>query len=73
MNPILLAQLISTVGTVGLPLVQKIMGDIQAGRTATTVTIEDLAELDRLSKLTAAEIFRRAGVDAPPAAPQNPG
>lgn len=68
MNPVLLAQLLSTLGTVGLPLIQKLMGDINAGRTATTVTIEDLAELDRLSKLTAAEIFRKAGV-IPPSSP----
>ncbi len=65
MNPVLLAQLINTVGTIGLPLVQKLMGDIAAGRTQTTVTVEDIAELDRLSKQTAAEIFRKAGVTPP--------
>lgn len=65
MNPVLLAQLLNTLGTVGLPLVQKLMADIEAGRTQTTVTAEDLAELERLSKLTAADIFRRAGVEQP--------
>lgn len=65
MNPVLLAQLINTVGTVGLPLVQKLMADIEAGREKTTVTAADLAELERLSKLTAEEIFRRAGAVAP--------
>ncbi len=69
MNPILLAQLISAVGTIGLPLVQKLMEDINAGRTVTTVTPADLAELDRLSKLTAAQIFARVGVTPPPPAP----
>ncbi len=66
MNPILLAELIRSVGTIGLPLVMKLMGDIQAGRSATTVTVEDLAELDRLAKLDSAAIFARAGV-VPPA------
>lgn len=67
MSPVLLAQLISAVGTVGLPLVTKLMGDINAGRAQTTVTVEDLAELSRLSQLTAAEIFARHGVTAPAA------
>lgn len=68
MNPILLAQLLSSLGTVGLPLIQKIMEDINAGRTATTVTPDDLAELDRLAKQSAEDIFARAGVKAPPPA-----
>lgn len=68
MNPILLAQLLSSLGTVGLPLIQKIVEDVQAGRTATTVTPADLAELDRLSKQSAEDIFKRAGI-TPPAAP----
>lgn len=65
MNPILLAQLINTVGTVGLPLVQKLMKDIEAGRTQTTVTADDLSELERLAKQSAAEIFKKAGVTPP--------
>lgn len=68
MNPLLLAQLINTLGTVGLPLIVKLMGDIQAGRTATTVTAEDLTELDRLAKQQAADIFKRLGVEPPPPA-----
>jgi hypothetical protein len=65
MNPILLAELIRAVGTIGLPLVMKLKADIDAGRTKTTVTDEDLAELARLSALTAADIFKRAGVEPP--------
>jgi hypothetical protein len=67
-NPILLAQLLSSLGTVGLPLIEKIVADIQAGRTATTVTPADIAELDRLAKQSAAAIFERAGVMPPLAA-----
>ncbi len=69
MNPILLAQLLSSLGTVGLPLIGKLVDDIQNGRTATTVTQADLTELSRLSKLTAEDIFRAAGVQPPAPAP----
>lgn len=65
MNPVLLAQLINTLGTVGLPLITKLMADIEAGKTQTTVTAADLAELERLCKQSAAEIFARAGVKTP--------
>jgi hypothetical protein len=67
MDPILLAQLINTVGTVGLPLVAKLMGDIKAGKTQTTVTPEDLLELKRLADQDAASIYRRLGLTPPPA------
>lgn len=65
MNPALLANLILELGTVGIPLIIKLKNDIEAGKTATTVTDADLAELARLSALTAAEIFRAAGVTPP--------
>jgi DNA invertase Pin-like site-specific DNA recombinase len=65
MNPVILAQLLNTLGTVGLPLVQKLMKDIEAGRTQTTVTAEDIAELERLSKQSAADLFKKAGITAP--------
>lgn len=68
MNPVLLAQLINTLGTVGLPLIIKIKADIDAGRLATTVTDADLHELDRLSKLTAEDIYKSVGVTPPPSA-----
>jgi hypothetical protein len=67
MDPIFLAQLINTVGTVGLPLVAKLMTDIKAGKTQTTVTSEDLLELKRLADQSAADIYRRIGVTPPPA------
>jgi hypothetical protein len=68
MNPLLLAQLINTLGTVGLPIITKLMGDISAGRTQTTVTAEDLAELSRLSSLTGEKIFESMGA-VPPSKP----
>lgn len=72
MNPVLLANLIAQLGTVALPLISKLMGDITAGRTATTVTPEDLLELKRLSDQTAEDIYARLGIapPPPPAAPE---
>ncbi len=66
MNPVFLANLLLELGTVGIPLIIKLKGDIEAGKNATTVTDADLAELARLSSLTSATIFRNAGV-VPPA------
>lgn len=66
MNPILLAELLRQVGTVGIPLILKLKSDIDAKRTATTVTEEDLLELKRLSELTSTEILARHGVVLPP-------
>lgn len=61
MDPILLASLLNLLGTQGIPLITKLMGDISAGRTATTVTPEDLAELQRLSAQSADDILKRVG------------
>lgn len=69
MNPLLLASLINTLGTVGIPFITKLMGDITAGRTATTVTPEDLAELKRLSDQSAEDIYARLGITPPPRPP----
>lgn len=68
MNPVLLASLIQILGTQGIPLILKLKGDIEAGRTATTVTDADLAELARLASLTSAQIFAAAGVPVVPRA-----
>jgi adenosylcobinamide amidohydrolase len=68
MNPVLLANLLAELGTVGIPLIIKLKTDIEASKTATTVTDADLAELARLSSLTSASIFAAAGV-TPPSAP----
>jgi hypothetical protein len=69
MDPILLSQLISTLGTVGLPLIAKLMQDIKAGKTQTTVTPEDLLELKRLADQTSADIYAKLGITPPPPAP----
>jgi hypothetical protein len=69
MDPLTLATLINTVGTVGLPLVAKLMEDIKSGKTQTTVTPEDLLELKRLSDQSAEDIYKRLGITPPPAAP----
>jgi hypothetical protein len=68
MSPVLLAQLISTLGTVGLPLIARLIEEVKAGKTQTTVTAEDLLELHRLSNLKAADIFAKQGAPLPPAA-----
>ena len=61
MDPILLASLINILGTQGIPLITKLMGDISAGRKATTVTVEDLVELHRLASQSAEDILKRVG------------
>ncbi len=66
MSPILLAQLLLQFGSVGIPLILKLKGDIDAGKTATTVTDADLNELKRLADQSSADIFARMGV-LPPA------
>lgn len=69
MNPILLAQLLQAIITVApqaIGLVIKLKQDIDAGRTATTVTTEDLQELDRLCQLNSAAIYARLGITPPP-------
>ncbi len=68
MSPILLATLLSQLGTTGIPLIVKLVGDITAGRTQTSVTVDDLNELARLAALTSDEIYRRLGITPPPAA-----
>lgn len=68
MNPVLIATLLAQYGPSVIPLVQKLIADIAAGRTASTVTAADLDELSRLSGLTAAGLYATAGVTAPPAA-----
>lgn len=72
MNPILLAQILAQLGTVGIPLIAKLMADISAGRTQTTVTVEDLAELARLSNQKAEDIYAKLGITPPPAATAAP-
>jgi hypothetical protein len=66
MSPVLLAELIRSVGTIGLPLIAKLMEDIKAGRTQTTVTPEDLLELKRLADQSAIDIYAKLGIAPPP-------
>jgi len=47
---------------------QKIWANIEAGKANTVVTAEDIAELNRLSSLTAGDIYARLGITPPPAA-----
>lgn len=68
MNPLLLAELLKAVGTIGIPLIVKLSDDLGAGRTATTVTAADLLELHRLSTQRSADLYARAGLTPPPAA-----
>lgn len=65
MNPVVVAALLQY-GPTAFTVLQKLLEDFEKGRTQTTVTSADVAELSRLSKLTAAEIFARAGVQLPP-------
>lgn len=66
MTPLLLAQLLAQFGTVGIPLIGKLVSDINSGKTATTVTPEDLAELNRLASQSAQDIYMRLGIFPPP-------
>ncbi|MEY2878212.1 MAG: hypothetical protein RLZZ15_592 [Verrucomicrobiota bacterium] len=65
MPPLVLAQLLGQVATLGLPLIEKLVADFEAGRAATTVTAADLAEVRRLAALTAEAIAQREGVAIP--------
>lgn len=70
MSPLLLASLLDkalTYGPTAIAIVSKIHADISAGRSQTSVTPEDLAELARLSGLNSKEIYARLGISLPPA------
>jgi len=54
-----------TYGPTILPLIQKLVGDIEAGKGATTVTAADLAELVKLSTQTSGDIYARLGITPP--------
>jgi hypothetical protein len=63
----LLVSILGSVPTI-LPLVQKLVADIAAGKGQQTVSDADLAELVRLAALTSAGIYAKEGVTPPPAA-----
>ena len=62
----LLLNALLTYGPTILPLVQKLVTDIEAGRGNATVTSADLADLVRLAGLTGEDIYAKAGVTPPP-------
>lgn len=56
-----------TYGPSIIPLAQKLVANIEAGKGNATVTSADLDELARLAGLTGASIFQKEGVTPPPA------
>lgn len=69
MTPLLAAQLVNygfQYGPKVFELVQKLFDDFEKGRTQTSLTAADVAELSRLSQQSAADILRRNGIELPP-------
>lgn len=64
-----LLPLVLTYGPQIIPLVQKLVANIQAGRGNQTVTDADWAELTRLATLSSSDIYARLGITPPPPAP----
>ncbi len=52
-----------------IPIIAKLVSDIQAGRGQTQATQADWDELTRLSNLTAESIYAQLGITPPPPAP----
>lgn len=67
-TPVILLQLVLQYGPTIIPLIQKLVADIQAGKGNTAVSAEDLAELARLSALKGEDIYAKLGITPPPAA-----
>jgi len=51
-----------------IPLAAKLVADVKSRGADAVVTPEDFAELDRLGKQSAADIYARYGITPPPAA-----
>ena len=49
-----------------IPIIAKLVADIQAGKGQTQATQADWDELTRLSSLTAESIYARLGITPPP-------
>lgn len=49
-----------------IPLVQKLVANIEAGKSNATVTSADLAELIALANQTGSDIYKREGIAPPP-------
>ncbi len=56
-------------GPTVVPLIAKLVGDVQAGRGNKEVTPEDIAELVRLSSQSSSDIYAKLGIAPPPAKP----
>lgn len=50
-----------------IPLVAKLVANIEAGKGNQTVTAADLAELATLANQTGEDIYKRLGITPPPA------
>ena len=60
--------LVATYGPSIIPLIQKLVADVEAGKGNQTVTSADLAELAALANQTGADVYKKAGIALPPAA-----
>jgi hypothetical protein len=61
-----LLQALLTYGPSIIPLAQKLIAAIEAGKANQTVTAADLAELNALAKQSAEDIYARLGIVPPP-------
>lgn len=68
MNVATLLGLVANYGPSIIPLVQKLVKDIEAGRGNSLVTSADLDELARLAKLDSSTIYAKLGITLPPSA-----
>ena len=62
--PLLLQYAPQAIGLIG-----HVVQNIAAGRAQTVITPDDWTELDRLAKLSSADIYARLGIEPPPAKP----
>lgn len=65
MNAVTLLDAVLKYGPTIIPLVQKLVADIEAGKGNQTVTAADLAELARLAGQSAEDIYAAAGIQPP--------
>lgn len=61
-----LLQLVITYGPQIIPLVEKLVANIQAGKGDENVSDADWLELTRLATQTSDDIYRRLGIEPPP-------
>ena len=69
MSTILVSQLLGAIlqyGPTVLPLIQKLVKDIEAGKGGNAVTSADIGELIALSNQTSVDIYKRLGITPPP-------